>query len=404
MDEEKIKSLLQEEIKSLQEGLNVFVKTEDMQAEVKKLSDQVEELGIAELKTQIGTLQKAADDMGIELKKRTENFGPARQKTIKELLTEKADDLAKLETDKHASTSIVKSITAANVTDDTMAYRVPGIGEIQRGYPWLRELFNIVTLGPNSHGSVAYYEQLAVTNNASNVAEGGASATQSNLTWVEKTISGKRIHDFIKVSKNQIKDVDFIAGETQRLIDKNMRLKENAQLLNGLGTGNEIKGITKYAQAFATAGISINNANLNDLIGKIKTQIRVNSLDGFLPDFYACNSPLVDTVRFKKDEFGQYVFPMWAQGMPVAMQGLKPVENNLIADDSLLVGDAKMATIYEWDGMTIEYGFIDDDFTKGFVTISAYLRENLLVRENDVQAFVYSDGVQALIDAITAGA
>lgn len=404
MDEEKIKSLLQEEIKSLQEGLDVFVKTEDMQAEVKKLSDKVEELGIAELKTQIETLQNAADEMGIELKKRTEDAGPAREKTLKELLTEKADDLAKMQTDKHASVSVIKTVTAANVTDDTMAYRAPGVGQIQRGYPWLRELFNVIPLGPNSHGTVAYYEQLAVTNNAANVAEGGASATQSNLTWVEKTIGGKRIHDFIKLSKNQIKDVDFVAGETQRLIDKNMRLKENSQLLTGLGTGNEIKGITKYAQVFATAGISINNANLNDLIGKIKTQIRVNSLDGFLPDFYACNSPLVDTVRFAKDEFGQYVFPMWAQGAPVAMQGLQPVENNLIADDSLLVGDAKMATLYEWDGMTIEYGFIDDDFTKGLVTVSAYLRENLLVRENDVQAFVYSTAVADLIGAITAGA
>ena len=400
--EKTVKETIESEMKGLKDSLKAFVKAEDMQKEVQKLEKKVEELGISELKTTLDELKQAAEEQGIimnQLKERDSK--PEASKSIYDILKEKAESLKAMITDKTKSVVINKTVTASNATSDVANYRIPGVTEIQRGMPWLRNLFNIVTLSADTHGSIDWWEQLAVTDNSGVVAEGGTTASQSNLTWVRKTLSDKILTDKIKVSRDQLKDIGFVAGEVNRLIERNMRLLENTQLLTGTGAGNNIKGITQYAQAFATAGIEIPFANLNDLVGKINTQIRTNSKDGFMPNFYAATSALIDLVRYAKDEFGQYIFPMWAQGAPVAMQGLQPVENNIITANTLLQGDSTLATIYEWDTMQIEFGFEDDDLSKHLVTIVARMRENLKVADNDVQGFVYIDDVATAIEAIT---
>lgn len=401
MTEEQLKALLQQEMKSLQESLAAFKKAEDIDREIKVVSDKVDEMGFSELKAEVEELKQAGETIGLELQKMREKVDTEKEKSIYAMLKENAEKLEKLETDKAGGVKIIKSVTASNFTDDTNAFRVPGVAEIQRGFPYLRDLFTVVNLGNNTHGSVAYMEQEAVTSNASNVAEGGSSSTQSEISWVEKTLGSKRIHDSIKVSKNQIKDVDFVMGEVNRLLDRNMRLKENSQLLSGLGTGNEIKGITNYAQAFATAGISVQAPNLNDLARKTALQIRTNSLDKFVPNYHVASPIDIDTLRDEKDELNQYVFRSWAEGAPVRLGGVTTVENSLVSSNTLLTGDFSMGTIYVWDGLVIEMGYIDDDFVRGYVTLSAYLRENLLVRDNEAEAFVWVPSISDAKNAIT---
>lgn len=400
--EKELKTIIADEITDLSKGLKNFVNKDDMLKEVKAIADKVEELNIKGMVDQIEKLEEAAEAQGLEMKK-LQDRGANEKKSLQQIVTEKAESLSKMITDKHSSTemSVSKDVLSTSFTNDRAYFSEPGVRELQRGLPWVRDLFNVVTLGPGTHGSIDWWEQLALTNNASMVAEGGSSASKSDLTWTRKTLDDKILHDWVKVSKDRLKDVDFVAGELNTLINRNMRLLENSQLLSGTGAGNNIKGVTGYAQTFTTAGISISSANLSDLIGKIKTQIRVDSLDGFMPNAYACNSELVDLVRYLKDEFGQYVFPAWAQGAPVTMQGLMSVENNLIADNSLLVGDFTLGTVYEWDSLLVEVGFINDDFTKGMVTINARMRENLRIKDNDVKGFVYVNDVATAIENIT---
>ena len=403
MNEEQLKAALKEEIDGLKKGVQHFVKREDMEAEVAKVMEKAE--GIDTLKGSLDELKKAMETQGEQLTKLIQGEGEEKEKSIRDILKDNIEQIEKIQKSKNESLQF-KTVVAANATNDDANYREPGVREIQRGQQWISNLFNRVQLGTNTHGSIDWWEQLAITDNSSTVAEGGASATQSNLTWVRKTLSDKIIHDFIKVSKDQLKDIDFVQSEIMTLVNRNMRLKENSQLLLGGGTGNDIKGITHadYAQAFATAGISISNATLNDLIGKIKTQIRVNSKDGFMPNYHCGNSNLYDLIRYAKDDFGQYVFPLWATGGSVAMQGMQAVENNLIADNALLVGDFSLGTVYYWDGLVIEMGYVNDDFTNNLVTISARMRENLRIKDNDVQGFVYVSDVAAAITAIDGGA
>jgi HK97 family phage major capsid protein len=179
-----------------------------------------------------------------------------------------------------------------------------------------------------------------------------------------------------------------------------MKLKENDQLINGTGIGNEVAGIKTYATEFVTTGIQIANANFIDLMGKIKTQIAIDMLGGASPNAAIAYNTDLDEIRYKKDTLGRYLFEAWALGnADVKIGGMTIVENPLVAENTLLAGDFKLATLYVWDDLVIEMGRTEDDMLKGLVTITAYIRENLRVKDVDKKAIVkVTDLAQTISD------
>lgn len=297
-----------------------------------------------------------------------------------------------------------KAVTASNFTDSTVAFRENEVNEIPRGMPYIADFLPTVRLGNNTGGAVRWFEEDVITDNSEMVAEGTSSTTASNLTWAEKSLTGKRIRDFVKISKDQLKDIAVVNGAIRRLVEVNMKLKENTQLLSGNGTGNNLTGFSEYAQAFATAGLSVDGANLIDLIGKAKTQILVDMLGAAYPTQVFLNPADIDKIRYAKTDFGQYLFPNLIESRNMTAAGVQVVENPLVTANSLLMGDFSLSTLYVWDDLTIEIKEIEDDALKGLVTIYAYKRENLVVRGNDEKAFVKTANISGDITTITAGA
>lgn len=407
MDETKVKEIFQKELEVLKASLPAFVKPEDMQKEIADLKKQIEEQNVKGLADQLASLEEAAQKQG-EILNEIRNSGGKKVKSLRDMLAEKSSELNTLaDADSsnagkiHIRTS-VKSVLAGSISDDTMAYRDSDIGKIQRGTEWIRNLFNVVTLGNNSHGTVRWYEQATITDNSEMVAEATAPSAESDMTWVEKNLSGKRIKAFTKISKDQLKDVDFVESEVRETILKSLRLKENSQLYNGDGVGQNIEGIYTKAPAFNPAGISIASANLFDLINKGKTQIRTASKDGFFPNNVVLNPEDLDTIRLAKDAENRYLFPEWAINGLNTLAGMNVVENSLATANTLLMGDFNYGTVYVWDGLGIEMGYIDDDFTAGMVTIVVYERINLRVKDTDLNAFLKVADVATAIGDITA--
>lgn len=405
MDENKLKEILSSEVDSLKESLSHFVKAEDMQKEISDLKKSIDNQNIKGLEEKMSSLEKAAEQQGLILAKIKET-GSKERETFKDQLSAKIEEIGNLETNEKGKVSIGttrKAVTASSITDDTRFQYIPGVGQIQRGMPWLRDLFPVVTLGANTHGSIVWHEQEAITSNAAAVAEGAAPGSQSTISWVEKTLAGKRLKDFIKVSKDQLKDVDYIAGEVRQLVDKNMRLLENTSLYTGTGAGNNVKGIKTYAQTFDATPFAgtIASANLFDLINVVKNKIKTVSLDGFDPNNVCLYPTDAMNLRLEKDDQDRYLFPEWAMNGINNIAGLTPVENSLVTTNTMLVGDFNYGTIYEWDGLIIEMGYESDDFLNGLVTIMAYERINLRVKDTDVDAFYKVTNIASDVAEIT---
>jgi len=192
-----------------------------------------------------------------------------------------------------------------------------------------------------------------------------------------------------------LKDINFILGEVTAFINKNMRLAENTQLISGTGQGNYIAGIETYATAFDTSVPKIKNANLHDLVGKIRTQITNATKGGATPNYALVNASDVDTVRYAKTDDGAYVFPQLSFGETARLGAVPTIENALMTADTLLVGDFSLATLYVWDDVVVEIAQIEDDKKTGLTTVMCYLRENLRVRDVDTQAFVKVASISA---------
>lgn len=355
--------------------------------ELAKLTDSVTKQGetLAALKLQGDSMRrKTFRDALVENKSRLEEMAAG---TLKRLQFE----------------TTVKDVTSANVTDSTLAYREPGVGQIQRGMPFMADLFPTVRLGGNNGGTVRWSEQLAVTNSATNIAEATKPTVQSNLTWVEKSIEGKRIVDFVKIGLDQMKDVDYVLGEVQALVNKNMKIKENGQLINGLGTGEEIAGINTYATEFVTAGVSkVISPNLVDLVNKIGLQIMVDMMGGAAMTNFIANPINIQPLKEAKETSGRYIFEAWALGQNPSIAGAPYVANPLMTVDTLLAGDFNMGTLFVFDDLLVEMVRTEDDEIKRMVTIFAYKRENLRVKDVDKKAFVKVSSIATALEAIDA--
>lgn len=405
MTQEELKAALGSELEgfkkslpSMQDIKSIETALADFKGEIEKKFD-----GIV-TNEQFAELKNAAEKQG-EILAEMQRKGESKDKTFAEQYKENVAKLSEsIQSGKSYSfVTTRKAVTAASITDNTNAYRVDGVGQLQGGIPFVADLLPRVVLGSNTGGTVRWIEQAAITNNAAAVAEANKT-TESVATWEEKSLAGKRIKDHIKVSIDQIKDEAYMIGEVTQLVNNNMRIAEDNALINGDGLTNNIKGLLAYATEFATAGISIKAANFVDLVGKCKTQIMVNTKGGAIPTNFLANPTDVDVVRYLKNDFDMPIYPNWQLGGTVSFGGMTLAENALMTANKLIVGDMSKATLYVFDELVVELIQVDDDALKGLVTVNAYIRENLVVKSVYADAIVKVSDVATALTAITAGA
>lgn len=397
MNKEEILKAIAEGMDAIKAGAN-FATKEQLEEKFKAVKNYDD----TELKAKFDELVKAVEAQGLEIAKSMDSKGKSN-KSVTDYISDNIEPMEKaIESGaKFRFEMPLKTVTASSLTSDTSGIYNDNVVDIFRGSEFLRNIFTKRSAGNNSHGTYYWWEQLAITDNSSNVSEGADAASESTLTWVQKSISGKRINAWSKATKDQLKDVVWMRDQLITTLSKTMRLKENSGLWNGTGSTTYLAGITTYATAFSTASSpTYKYATLQDLVGACKVQIARDTYSGATAT-HVCLSPnRVDEIRSEKDELGNYINQAWALGGTITINGLTVVENALISDDQMLVGDMRLAQLIEWDNLMVEVGQIDDDFTNGIYTINAYIRENLVVADNDKGAFVYVSDIDSAIEAI----
>ena len=85
---------------------------------------------------------------------------------------------------------------------------------------------------------------------------------------------------------------------------------------------------------------------------------------------------------------GHYVLPPFISNDGTTVSGIRVVSNTGIPVDNFLVGDFSKAGVRFKEGLTINVGYENDDFTKNLVTILAEARLVQRVKSNHYGAFV----------------
>lgn len=262
-------------------------------------------------------------------------------------------------------------VSAANSL--TAADRVPGIV-----LPGLRT-FTVRSLlmpGETSQSSVEYVQETGFTNNAGNVAE-GAAKPKSDLTFNLKTAPVRTIAHIFKASRQVLDDSPALRSYIDARAQYGLQFREEQQLLNGDGSGQNLLGLIPQAAAFAPA-FSVSNATAID-------RIRLAILQSVLAEFPATGIVLnpIDWTKIEltKDAEGRYILGNVVGGNETRLWNLPVVATQAMQSNRFLVGALALAAQI-FDRMEIEVLLSTentDDFERNMVTLRAEERLALAV-------------------------
>ena len=283
---------------------------------------------------------------------------------------------------KAAITSVTTDTDGA-AGDLVQTTRLPGIIAPPDRRMTVRDL---ITPGRMDGNALEYVKETGFTNNAAGVAE-GAKKPESTMKFDLVSTTAKVIAHFVKASRQILDDASMLASYIDGRLRYGLAFKEEQQLLNGDGTGQNLLGIIPQATAY-TAPFDPGNATVID-------KIRLAMLQAELAEFPATGVVLNPTdwarVELLKDSQGRYIIGN-PQGVIGATLWNRPVvATQAIAVDKFLTGAFRLgAQVFDrWQARVEIATENEDDFVKNLVTVLA--EERLALAVYRPQAFIYGD-------------
>ncbi|WP_313318135.1 phage major capsid protein [Pseudomonas sp.] len=342
---------------------------EDTKGELQKVIDQVVDL------EQKGVKLRGQPGEGksfIDLIKGDESYKSLNQKNaaLAQLEVTKSD-MASMKEMKVTSAGIV-----APVYDPVIQ---PGIRQELR----IRDLLTSI---PVTGQQYTYFREKLHTRGAAPVAEGGLKPT-SNVTFEPVTDRVKKLAVWMPVTDEALDDVPQMFAYLQQLLRYDLKLEEEAQILKGDGTGENLPGLMTQATTYDTA-LSKAGDTAIDLVRRAIYQVRKQS------QMSADGTVMTEldwmNIELQKDGENRYLFAN-LQGLVTPILWGRPV----ITSDSMDEGDgttggeflvanfARSTTLFDRMSFVFKMGLINDQFIKNERALLVEERLGLGVRRRE---------------------
>ncbi len=320
---------------------------------------------------------------------------------LKSVLETKKDEFLALKGNRSASVEItVKAVgnmtLGGNIVDDAQipqAQREAGITRIVRRQPFILQLVNTGTINSNKW---EWVQQVNPDGGAGMTAE-GTKKSQADFDLELAEASVRKVTAYIKVSKEMLDDVDMMRAEIDQELIELINLKIDEQLLSGDGLGQNLVGILENATAYSAGSFAgtVVEPNNADVLRTAINQVMVNL---FQPNYIVLHPSDVTALELSKGNDGHYVMPPFTTTDGTVIKGIPVVMNTGVTEGDFLVGDFTKSGVRFKEGITINVGYENDDFTKNFVTILAEARLAHRVKSNHYGAFVTGTFADAIAD------
>lgn len=282
----------------------------------------------------------------------------------------------------------VKDITslstdaAGSVGSLVQPQRVQGI-ELPRRRMTIRAL---LAPGQTSSNAIEYDKEKGFTNNAAPVAEGDLKP-QSEIQYEDATATVRTIAHWMRASVQILQDAPGLRSIIDNRLRYGLAYREEAQILNGDGVGQNLEGLITAATAFAAPGGLAAEQLLDTLrLGALQVALAEYPANGFV-----MNPIDVAAIEMLKDTTGNYIVGNPQGTMQKSFWGLPVVETQAMGVDKFLVGAFDLAAqIFDRQDATVEVSTEDqDNFVRNKVTIRA--EERLALAIYRPEAIVYGD-------------
>lgn len=367
-----------------EQALSEAKKNGDISKDLKEKADEAL-LGMNEIKARIDEIEQKAARQGA---------GDDRQKSLGEQFIE-LEELQAMKSAPRANASASLSVKAdiTSATTDAAGSagaaiapnRLPGVQELPQRKLTVR---NLLSPGSTDSPSILYVQETGFTNNAAMVAEGELKP-QSDIKLADVNISTKVIAHWFRASKQILSDFAQIRSIIDQRLIYGLKLKEDDQLLNGDGTGENLHGIIPQATPYAVPTGTTLPAPVTGI-----DVLRIAMLQASLAEFPATGHVLnpIDwaSIELLKDNDGRYIIGNPQGSLNPTLWNLPVVTTQSISYGKFLTGAFQLgAQIFDQWTSRIEVGFQNDDFTRNKVTILG--EERLALAVYRPEAFVYGN-------------
>lgn len=340
--------------------------------------------------SELGDVTTRLSDMEKRAAREREN-GEDEHKSLGDLVVEEAAlrEFKSSTQGKLRVTSDRAAITTANTTVGTgrsagtslvPGQRVPGIIAPPNRRMTIRDL---LMPGQTSSNSIEYVKETGFTNNANTVAETTAKP-YSDITFDMTSTQVRTVAHLFKASRQIMDDAPALRSYIDGRARYGLQFKEEAQLLKGDGTGQNLLGIQPQATAFNPAFVPQDSTAID--------RLRLAILQVVLAEYPATGFVLnpIDwaAIELTKDNEGRYIIANPQGAIAPTLWNLPVVSTQSQTLGTFLTGAFDMAAQI-FDRMEIEVLLSTenvDDFEKNMVSIRA--EERLALAVYRPEAFV----------------
>ena len=267
------------------------------------------------------------------------------------------------------------------------------VGGVFRGDDLEGTIRSVLVNGQTQSDAITFFRETSFTNNAAAVAEASATTgatglkPESALALEEATVSVKTIAHWIPITRQTLQDAAQMRTYVeQRLLD-GLRLEESDQLLNGNGTGANILGLRNQtgvqvldAAAFTAAPVADAGSANENFNRVLRAKVNIRATGRARANFVVVNPADIEqfltATNVNDDYYGAGPF----SGNGVAnLWGMRLVEDENQPANEALVGDGRMAAVWDRMQAQILIDTINDQFVRNMLTILAEERLALTV-------------------------
>ena len=366
-------------------------------------------LNLEKMSTELSEMKELAQELGLQVGKLIAHGEAAKAETIEGIVKanfKQISDVVKSENREafhDFSISYKAAATTASVTS-TRTYRDNELVPLTARRMVMEDLFRHIPIGADNAGSVAYidWDEATTARAAAAVAE-GAPFPESTVAWEEFVIKLKKIGDTIPVTEEFLFDEARFAGELAEFLSENVDLEVDDQLLNGDGTGANLTGLLTSAPAYTPVNRGIADPTVYDLIPILREIIVKGKGAKFQPNFVMMNLTEINKVKLEKDANNNYLMPPFVSRDGAVIDGIPVIENNNMADDTMVIGDSRRGRIYDsTEGYSLSVGYVNAQFTSDLKTMKGRRRLALLIKESEKAGYLKVSSISAALTALGA--
>jgi HK97 family phage major capsid protein len=273
--------------------------------------------------------------------------------------------------------------TTSTGLDSSRNY-VPGVVLIEQQSLTIRDLLSV---GQTQQNIVYFIKENSFANYADMVAEEGEKP-EATLATTTANAPVKKIAVVLKVTDEMFADFPMLRDYINTRLTFMVQAKEEQQLLNGAGTGNEITGILNTSGIQTQAkGADSNFVAIHKAITKIR--VAASSIGGYEPDGIVIHPTDWQILRIATDGNTQFYgggpfmnqYGVGPYPENPLLWGLRPVITTAISAGTALVGAFKLgAQVWQREGIRVDStNSNEDDFNFNRVTLRVEERLALAV-------------------------